>query len=86
MTKDDLPPLPAHPYWHIGEDWSHKEILAIEAYALAAIAAHDAKLKEAQSVIRRCAAIMRGDGVEDQGEAWDLTLRALDAYIEREGA
>lgn len=32
-----LPPLPAHPKSHIGDDWTEKEIMVIEAYAKLAV-------------------------------------------------
>ena len=82
-TKDDLPPLPAHPYWHIGEDWSHKEILALQAYALAAIATHDTK-REKVALIRTPNMVWHQapprwfQNSPDVERAW--------AYIEREGA
>lgn len=40
-----------------------------------------ARLDEAERVIRSAASVMRGDGVEDQGEAYDMALRLLDAHI-----
>lgn len=41
----------------------------------------EADLATANAVIERCARIMRGEDVQDQGEAWDLTLRTLDAHL-----
>ena len=41
-----------------------------------------AEVQRLETVIRRAANIMRGgEGVEDQGEAWDSTLRLLDAAV-----
>lgn len=38
--------------------------------------------EELRAVIRRAANIMRGgEGVQDQGEAWDKTLRLLDSAV-----
>lgn len=36
-----------------------------------------------RGVVERCARIMRGEGVEDQGQAWDLCLRTLDDALAR---
>lgn len=41
-----------------------------------------ARIDSLERVIRRAANIMRGgEGVQDQGEAWDKTLRLLDAAV-----
>lgn len=96
MTKDDLPPLPRSPVqsWMIDDDGAQHPCLVaptfsteeLQAYALAAIAAHDAK--------REKVLLVRGKGER----RWDVALtcevngeRFSDneyawAYIEREGA
>lgn len=39
------------------------------------------QMTEAECVIDRARRIMRGEGVEDQGQAWDRCLRLLDSYV-----
>ena len=40
----------------------------------------EARLAEAERCIGRARSFMRGEIVNDQGEAWDQALRVLDAY------
>ena len=39
------------------------------------------RLAAAKETINRASRIMHGEGVEDQGHAYDLALRLLDAYL-----
>jgi hypothetical protein len=88
MTKDDLPPLPEHwmPLNLVGLDvnlWKPAIDRYAEAYARAAIAAHDAKRPKIR--------IWR----HEEGSAWHTSdanpalfpnIEFAWAYIEREGA
>lgn len=47
----------------------------------AALAAANARAEHASRAIDLAARAMRGEGVEDQGQAWDMCLRILDAAI-----
>lgn len=87
MTKDDLPPLPEHwmPLNLVGLDvnlWKPAIDRYAEAYARAAIAAHDAK-RERMLFINTDSGLV--EATLDQYKR-PSTVNGVWAYIEREGA
>lgn len=94
--RETNPEYPEPCPWHYREQserpycsWKYHEMQPLYASPQAAttelqdrkLLALTARLDEAERVIRSAASVMRGDGVEDQGEAYDMALRLLDAHI-----
>ncbi len=91
MTTPDLPPLPAPaqeaqpPAYMPGcpieipgtPDYFDAD--QMRAYAAAAVLAEREKSEAMRAAVLGACGALHGDGVNDQGEAWDKALRILDA-------
>jgi hypothetical protein len=69
--------------WDSGAFWAVCDRHSV-GLLLAELEAAKADASGLRYTIKRCAATMRGEGVNDQGEAWDKTLRLLDAAMQGE--